>query len=309
MNSYESGFASKKSYLEKIALNFEKKNKGLYILISQLTEEEFIIRKEKELPDIICFSGNMGKSVRKYLCELEDNLSVKDCLLDSAKINGVELMAYPYSVGGYVLFSTASKLKNAGIELDSSNNLFSKVFSLGYQKKLKNKVQNVYSVAFGTKNKNKPLQVIKNEANIKGINCVSNELSYSQNHQKWTGYNAYESFIVGDSVMLLGTQRDLARIQTRVSSGKETDVIIEYLSYWTDLVDYVGVFKGKDSLKVEMSKKFAKFLLTTESQEKLKDVGLFSVICLNEPLYNDENFAKMEISLSYLSNVDNIFNL
>lgn len=309
VSSFESGIASKRSFIEKIAIDFEKKYKGCYILVSVLSEDEYDLRINSQSPDIVCFSGNMGKKVEKNLCELEDNREIKTCLINSSKKNGVELYAYPWAIGGYALISSRSRIKRTSLGDVENVNLFSNIYNLGYEKTNKKSKKMVYSLAFGIKNKNNPLSVIYNESIIKGIVLNKLQNSFSEDYQNWTSYNAYESWVRGDSVILLGSQRDLARIQTREQQGKESDFFIEFMSNYTDLVDYIGVVENSNPEKKELSRMFSKFIVNQESQKKLNKIGLFSVLNLDLQLYNDVYFSKMEKSLQYLNLVPNIFDI
>ena len=107
--------------------------------------------------------------------------------------------------------------------------------------------------------------------------------------------------------MLLGTQRDLQRIKNRKDAGKESDFIVLNLSYYTDLVQYIGVVKSDDKNRQEFSENFAEFLITDEIQQKLYEIGMFQTVLNNNVLYNDEYYHSMEMALKSVSRVDKIF--
>ena len=305
ISSFESGIASKKVYFERAALKFEKQNKGLYILIQEFKEEELknkLIAGEK--PDIVVFSGNYTSYFSDMLIELDKVDNQNPVIFDSARKNNT-LFAYPCMIGGYILASTKSRLSNAGVKEDTC--LFSNIYNLGYTKKLKKSIKNIYSVSFGAKNGNFPQIAIENQAKQNGIKLDKNELSCVINHDNLTGYQAYLEFCLGNSVMLIGTQRDLDRLVSREKSGREIDFVFEYISAYSDLVDYVGVIDSEDKTRKSLSVEFAKFLVSKSMQSELSRIGLFSVLNLEEPLYSDKYFASIEQNLKNIIQVPRVF--
>lgn len=307
ISSFESGTASKSSHLERVALEFEKQNKGAYILISNMTVDECVLKIESGgMPDIFSFTGNVGKVIEKYLESIEPENNIKDCLRESAKNDLGETLAYPWAVGGYVAISSGKRIENSNN--DCEIDLFSNLMNLFYEKKLKKSSKTVYSLCFGAKNGNNPNQALLQEYNLRNIKMSIEKNSIMPDFENRTSYESYASFLNGDSVVLLGTQRDLARIEMREKSGREDGFIVDYFSAYSDLVDYVGVVDKKDNVKLEIAKQFAKFLTQETAEKKLSKIGLFPTINLNENLYQEQSrFFELENKLKYLEVVPNIF--
>ena len=307
VSTFESGTASKKSHLERSSLLFESQNKGAYVFIHEMTKNECEIKiNEGVMPDIICYSGNMGSVFEPYLTELEEVENVKDTLITSGKKNGVELYAYPYMIGGYALITSSSRLQNAGVSIEN-NSLLSNTYSVGYKKKFAKREKSIYSMISGMKNGNNASLALENELDIKSIQSLKNDLSYEQGLDGLTGYEAYEKWVYGDSVFLLGTQRDLVRAENRQRSGREDGIMVECLSYYSDLVEYVSVVSCNNSIRQKYARKFAKVLMSEQCQNLLARIGMFSTLNLPDYLYSDGLLSQMEKKLDGLSVVPCIF--
>lgn len=306
ISKYESGVASKESHLERVAIEFEKQNKGAYILIQEMTEDECKIKlDDNEAPDIFCFSGCVAGMLEPYLAKLEEQENVKEVLLNAARNKALELKSYPYSLGGYALISTINRLESANCY--KTENMLFNVYSLGYQKKLKKSTKNTYSVVYGTKNGNFVQSALNEEAKNRGVELNKISLSYDEKVREMTSYNAYTSFVYGDSVMLLGTQRDLARIQSREKSGREDGFVVDFFSHYSDIVDFVGVAQTDSENNMKLARAFSKFLISEESQKSLSKIGLFPTIKMQEYIYESGYFLEMEKCLKSLSLTESIF--
>ena len=306
IDTFESGIASKSSHLERAALKYEKIYKGAYILIENMSISECENRLiAGQLPDLFSFSAPVASIIQKYLTELEEKTNINNVLLESGRTNNMELLSYPYLMGGYCLISSSGRLMQAGAS--EPYNLISSVYNLGYEKKFKKSTKNIYSLSYGLKNLNNPITALDEECKIKGITLESAPLSEIPESGESTSYEAYLKWVTGDSVILLGSQRDLQRVKTRKDAGKESDFIISNISYYTDLVKYIGVVKNKNLEKQEFAENFAEFLMTDEIQSLLYKIGMFQTVINNVVLYSDEYYHSMEMSLKSVSRVDKIF--
>ena len=306
VSSFESGTQSKSSHLERVALEFEKQNKGTFVLIINLSLDECKLRLESGArPDLFSFNGDAGKLLMEYLEELEPQSNIRECLISSSTVND-NILAYPWAVGGYVLISTENRIKNAGNVIET--NLCENVMNFTYDKKLKKSTKTIYSLGYGQKNGNNPKRALTQEFVSRGLNIKWNNNAVLDNNESMTSYDAYSKFVNGDNVVLLGTQRDLSRIETREKSGREDGFIVDYLSFYSDLVDYIAVVKCDDGKRLQISKDFAKFLVKENSERNLSKIGLFPTINFDECLYDENSrFYLLEKSLKQLSIVPNIF--
>ena len=127
---------------------------------------------------------------------------------------------------------------------------------------------------------------------------LSNEIDFDT-------YDAYDKFLKGKYDTLLGTQRDVYRIKNRVDKGTLSGVEYQFLSGYTDLVQYISIVKteAKDE---EICKRFVKQLLSENTQQMLGKINMFSVLN-NLKLYTDDIFAQMENALADKLEVENVF--
>ena len=140
VDSFEGGVSSRAVFLEKLAMLFENKNKGVFIKVENLKVEEMTAKiKQGIYPNM--FSFGMGLS--KYLSEKMINLPHKigEVLKNNYFASGLEggkFKAVPWSSGGYILISTVNKIERAGIEI--TKDLKELAFSLAYDKKNKKSI-------------------------------------------------------------------------------------------------------------------------------------------------------------------------
>lgn len=93
----------------------------------------------------------------------------------------------------------------------------------------------------------------------------------------------YVDFLSGKSKVMLGTQRDLARFNSR---GFE--VLVKPLTKFNDLYQY-AVITSKDVTKSLLSQEFLEFLISFEVQKELYSIGMFSPyysVVTNNAQYN-----------------------
>jgi hypothetical protein len=99
-------------------------------------------------------------------------------------------------------------------------------------------------------------------------------------------YEAYKTFANNKNVQLLGTTRDLFRINNLNKIGR-TNAMISPVSTYTDLIQYIGITNQND-----VTMKFVQRCMSVEMQTKLVDYALFSV--LHNKLYYDGIYNDME---------------
>ena len=127
---------------------------------------------------------------------------------------------------------------------------------------------------------------------------IYNELNLQPTESE-SQYEAYKDFVYDKNVKLLGTGRDLFRIDNLNKIGR-ANAIINPIDSYTDLIQYIGLCKT-DSV----TKEFLKRTLNEENQISLTDYSLFS--SLYNKLYYDGIYNDMEdaIMSSFIPNVFN----
>ena len=115
-------------------------------------------------------------------------------------------------------------------------------------------------------------------------------------------YSAYISFLSNDATILLGTHRDVVKMQAREENGKVSDVIYLPLTNWTDLVQFSFLMKSDNNDRKLMAERFAKFLTEESNQEEIEKIGMFPVVAVKNTSYKGvmrdiilENFSDCEL--------------
>ncbi len=98
IDGFEGGKGSRASFLQRAAKTFERKNEGLFVMITAHTPESAAnALAEGRMPDMISFGGDCG-----FVADIALPLEKYDCAAASA---GGETYAAPWCRGGYFLFS------------------------------------------------------------------------------------------------------------------------------------------------------------------------------------------------------------
>lgn len=291
IDTFESGKVSKEKVLNEIAQSFQNQNKGLYIMIRNLTEYECLnLIQSGEMPDLFSCSYGVAEKIKPYVKSFQ---SVDVSNIDSAAINAGMLndavFGVPWCKGSYYLISTVDKLQKANIENIDNIDLMDICLNKGYLVHGKKSDKVVYSLSFGNSKYLMPQQVLKSY-NKQEVEINSN-YSFHKDSVQQTGYSAYCNFIAGNSVVLLGTQRDVFRMENRIKLGKISDVVCKQLTNFCDLIQFVLMPKNNEGDKLEYTEKFVNFLIAKSSQEKVFDNGMLSV---EKGVKNAQNESTMQ---------------
>ena len=253
VETFEGGSVSRGALLEKEAFIFEKQHKGTYIVIKSMNLEQFNLNINLgKKPNMISFAIGVGDSFVNDLIDL-DAEDVRDDLLSYGRF-GSKQVAVPYILGGYAIINSNTKKEN----------------------RQENKV-----VGVGLKGATNPLKAL--QKNNMQITNLYNDLLLDS-------YDIYDKFVKGYFDCLIGTQRDVYRCYNRQQKGMMTDTTFSFLDGYTDLVQYVSVFKGND-IEQRLCTQFVSQLISNDTQSKLNDYNLFSTLknlkLYQTDLYND----------------------
>lgn len=322
IDTFEGGYSAKSNYISMVAKSFEKRNKGLYVLVRNLTEYECLnLLAKGEKPDIFSCSYGVASEIKDNIVPFKNisDLEISSNVLASGKLNG-ESFGLAWGMGLYFLISTDSHLKNANIfsqnddeNLEKINNLNLADIALhsGYEKQGKKSTKITYSLVFGTNKYLLPNQAFSSYNN-NGL--ISDSKFFLNDELKGCSqYTAYSNFVAEKSVVLLGSQRDLIKMKNREKNGKSERVYFQAITGFSDLVQFSFLAKNNNDLKLEYAESFAKLLSSREFQEKLNGFGLLSV-CGNEENFSIGNeTVKVDLEKIKLNNVfitkSEIFNL
>ena len=283
IDSFESGLKSKFSYLESMAKKFQKRYKGVYLMLRNLTIGECVnLLNEGTVPDVISCSYGVSEKIKRYVKAFETNdVMLFDNFLEAGKGDDNKIYGLAWCAGFYFLISTKSKLEKAGIDFETAQ-LNKVAYEAEYEYKIGKKTKNSKSLVFGTNEYLMPKNALKAYNKARSIQIQENE---SNELRLKSQYSAYTSFLSNDATILLGTHRDVFKMQAREESGKVSDVAYLPLTNWTDLVQFSFLLKNEDKKRSEMAERFALFLTETKNQEELEKIGLFSVTKIEKGFY------------------------
>ena len=142
------------------------------------------------------------------------------------------------------------------------------------------------------------LSVNEGEYNLPMIGCLSAGLNYEVT--KGLSLNNYTDFVSGKQTLILGTQRDVVRVE-----NKGLTIAYKSLSGFTDLLQYISVTADEGD-KIIYCEMFIEFLLSEESQSRLTDIDMFSVTGVS--LYSEGGMKVLEDSLKENFNTISVFN-
>lgn len=286
IDTFEGGSGSKESFLEKAALAFEQQNKGLYVLVKNISVEEMTNELQKGIkPDVFSFGSGIGNELLPNLSNMSNKTNVLSVFQNSAIVDG-KLKAAAWTFGGYFLLSTPELLEKANVQ---DQNLMNVIFSAGYQKQVGKKLQTIASVTWGNNNYYSAVKALEKYVSI-------DQASVGANVTTKSAYDAYVLFSANKSTILLGTHRDVARLENKLSQGSISAILNFPLSMFSDMVQYVGIANQTDELRLIYSQKFVDFLTSEAIQTKLKEIGMFSTTGIK--LYESGPLADYEKSIT-----------
>lgn len=280
IDTFEAGNKSKTTLLSEVAKEYQKKNKGVYFMVRNLTENECLgLLSKGEVPDLFSCSYGVAEKIKDYIQEF---LKIDAGKFESGAkelINSTgNKLAIPWCKGGYFLISTREKLEKAKVENIENVKLSTIVFSSGYVTKGKKSDKIIYSLSLGSYKNLMPQLALKTYTNSEVT--LDSKFAYNENLKGATSYSAYCDFVAGNSVMLLGTQRDVYRMKNREDQGKVSDLIVEQVLGFSDLIQFVMLGKNLSGDKLFVAEDFVDFLTGEMSQNIILKSGLFSVINL-----------------------------
>ena len=120
-----------------------------------------------------------------------------------------------------------------------------------------------------------------------------------------SSYEAYTEFVSGNANILVGTLRDVARIENKVQAGAMENVIMEPFSEFTDMVCYLGYTNAFGELRAKYASKFIEFCLSEKNQQKVANLGMLSPVVSN--LYSSGFIKALEEMFSNKLECKNLF--
>jgi len=288
IESFEGGSGNRANFISKMATDYEKKNKGYYVIVKNLSEEEAIDGLLKgDRPDLISFSHSIGADLSIYLSELNiDTSNIRTSLLEYGKLDG-EQLAVPYLLSGYCLIGNGN-VNSKVLENLSASTAFT--FNVETKKGIKP------SLIVGTNENEFSIYSLLSNTDI-----VGNLTSVDDDFESMNSFEAYSKFTnQSSSAVLLGTARDYYRVKNKENLGVMGKCSYVPLGEFTDLIQYLGVI-----VQSSFASDFIEYLVSQEVQKQISSIGLFSVT--SEKIYSDEHYSCFEnVLLNELTSI-NVF--
>ncbi len=262
IDSFEGGTGSRANWLKSICAGFERKNNGVFINVESVTLEtaEKLIKSGQKRPDMISYGAGCELSFEYFeklaVKKLPDT---KDALCD---------IAVPWCMGAYFMIG------------DGETDLWGNDGALINTKKGS---KTIYSVGVPErKGHNAYYGLLKN---------CPNSFNSEYSLVSGTSQEMFELYNYSQRVnRIIGTQRDLYRLKTLEERELARIGNVEYLGF-TDLFQYVSIFKCDDEKKKDTMNDFIDYILDEAQQNKLGTIGMFPVVFSSQPEY-DNNFVK-----------------
>lgn len=298
IDTFESGTASKSSFLEMAGKEFQKKFKGIYVVVRNLTVGECQnLLNSGELPDVLSCSYGVSEIIKDKIRPYEKtNKEILPNFLNSGKM-GEMVYGLPWCFGVYSLISTKSKIEKAGKFVDGVK-LSEIAFDSAYEYKSGKKTKKSASITFGTGEFLLPKNALNAYNKAESTQSKNSDIELIFKSQ----YSAYSAFLSNGATILLGTHRDICRMTNRELKGKVSDVLYQPLLSWTDLVQFAFLCKNGDNLRKKYAENFALFLTEGSNQKQVEKIGMFPVVAVNESQYKGimldiilENFSDCEV--------------
>lgn len=193
-------------------------------------------------------------------------------LEETIKSNVADIISFGFGVGKILLpyLTIQNNPYNVRDELFLSGTFANKLYAIPYI---------IGGYAYFSHNENN-LQIVYGNNNYTSPKNVENHVSYPSQ------YEAYKKFVNDKKVNLIGTTRDLFRVNNLNEIGRISATITP-LDDYTDLVQYIASTKND-----EIIEKFISNLLSQSYQTKLTEYSLFST--LNTKIYTQGIYNDME---------------
>lgn len=273
VETFEGGSASRSGFLKRQAEKFNKQNNNFFVSVTTMSLDEFELNIDRGYSaDLYSFGTGAGSFIQNKLQPLKKQSNIREDLQKNATISG-KIYAYPYLLSGYAVISYES--------LTAQDETFTaKLTSHKQGKKIIN------GTIFGTGVTNPAQALVCRDIKLQAEDVTTED----------TTYLAYSNFLKKTTKSLVGTARDVARIKNREQNGNISPCKYEYLSGYSDLVQYIGVSNNLDKAKSEVATSFATFLLSDSVQKDIANYGLFSAT--NLKIYESDYMSEFEKALS-----------
>ena len=267
--SFKTGGESGFSLLKARCARFEKNTPYVFVNLKGITIQE---ANEKlaagEQPDLISFP--FGLLNGRDFCALEENESV------SQTFSRIYDRAYPYMFDSYVLLVNGDAFFERGLEMPYGDEMSLELFYTALN-------------ALSAENSNMAALALTATPGLNPEMAV--EFNDFPADRGWAGedvevepISAYriveggsEAFLNGEAAMLVCPYSEYRQIQQDDRAGY-LSISAYHMTDYTDIIQFVGVYRSEDGTKEAMCKRLAASLLSTGVQRQLEELLMLPVV-------------------------------
>jgi hypothetical protein len=283
IEGFEGGSVSRLSWLRARCLEYEKAHKGILICVTSYTETQAADKLAAgEKFDLISFPTGLGSALLPHLADYDGSMYGVMDNFAAAGVNGNTQIAVPYMAGAYGLF-----IRELDKERLNIADLASELYKAAYTKKVGKNTINMQPLVQGSGAYNNPLPAVSYKPDSVSL--------------PRTQYEAYVAFCRNrTATVLLGTQRDMYRLNNRMEQGNIEALNFVPLFGHNDLCQFMAISAA--TAKHSEAVSFIEFLLSDVTQHKLTTVGMFS------PSYRDLYTAPWYVAVEEKYDTMNVVN-
>ncbi len=258
---WQAGKGSGSHFLAARGKEFERRHPGVFVEVESMTPDGALeCFARGEAPDVVSFPGGWGQAATLSAFEESPQMEgIYEHLLISGQ-SGSKQLALPYMLSCYMLMYNEDLFSDADIEapLQAEAAGFTQLCArLTYSKKQGRKTISMIGLEAPEVSGNLPAAAILAQRLIPGANSHV------------AGSAAFKARAAG---MAIGGVRDLAEPERYAFSAK-----LEPLMSFTDMVQYIGVWKSARPEAKPYAREFAFGLLDEAAQKKLEGLYAFPV--------------------------------
>ncbi len=256
VDSFEGGVGSRTSWLNAKLSQLEKKYNGVYFSVKSVKPELLGQMLKNSKPDLISFGNGVFT-----LQEAQDYFDVIECpqtMVPSLATSG-QGYAVPLFFGGYCILTDSDLANKYKLDKGLEQYINSDFGSVTYKKKL----YKVASVAVGQHNTSAAALALYLKQKI------SVPVTLYDSDGLWDCYNY--NYLCASAVC---TQRQLYRLQAANEKNKGRKSTLVPLGSYTDMVQYISVFKGAPQNKRKIINNVIEYLTDQTVQLTVSDIGL-----------------------------------
>jgi len=294
INGWRSESSSILSYLKKCISSFEENNAYVFIEVESLSKDEAAARiLSGERPDLISFPCGF-LSDPSLLSEIGFETQINSNIASSASYDS-KTYALPYTFNNYLLYCLNDMFYDTDIDPSYLSSYSLKdIFSIAKYLSLKNDTQSSQSkdiYGFVVQKETSTLPqcslpfYVTAEIENSGLSKPSELPGATGKELLYEAQNGYSLFASGSAAFMLASQGYLSSLSNE-NSLSEFSVISS--CDFTDMIQYIGVVKSDDNLKLKICRKFANSMLSLNNQSRLSEIGTCPVIYIEEIFSQNE---------------------